>query len=126
MEARCVTRYLRVAPRKMRLVADLIRGMNVNDAIQTLQFTQKRAAVPVLKAVKSAVANLVNSEKASNVDPDKLFVKTVFVDEGPTMKRYLPRAMGRATLIRKRTSHLTLYVAEPQEEQIQETDTKAD
>jgi large subunit ribosomal protein L22 len=126
MEARCVTRYLRVAPRKMRLVADLIRGMNVNDAIQTLQFTHKRAAVPVLKAVKSAVANLVNSEKASNVDPDQLFVKTIFVDEGPTMKRYLPRAMGRATLIRKRTSHLTLYVAEPQEEQIQETDTKAD
>jgi large subunit ribosomal protein L22 len=116
MEARCVTRYLRVAPRKMRLLANLVRGKNVNQAINTLQFTPKSGALPTLKAIKSAAANLMNRDDAHNVNPDQLYIKTIFVDEGPTLKRFLPRAMGRATPIRKRMSHLTVLVATPEAE----------
>jgi large subunit ribosomal protein L22 len=114
MEARCVARFLRVAPRKMRLLANLVRGKNVNQAINILQFMPKSGAQPTLKAIKSAAANLMNRDEARSVNPDELFVKTIFVDEGPTLKRFLPRAMGRATPIRKRMSHLTVLVALPE------------
>ena len=113
MEARCVAKYLRVAPRKMRLVADLVRGKNVNEAINTLKFTPKAGAKPALKAIQSAVANIVDKDQSREVNPDELVVRTIFVDEGPTFKRFLPRAMGRATPIRKRMSHLTVWVAVP-------------
>lgn len=113
METRCVARYLRVAPRKMRLVADIVRGKTVNEAIALLKFTPKSGALPTLKAIQSAVANLVNRDDARDVNPDALVVKTIFVDEGPSYRRYLPRAMGRATPIRKRMSHLTVAVALP-------------
>jgi large subunit ribosomal protein L22 len=113
MEARCVAKYLRIAPRKMRLVADLVRGKNVNEAISLLKFTPKSAARPTLKAIQSAVANIVNKDDKREVDPDSLVVRTIFVDEGPSFKRYLPRAMGRATPIIKRMSHLTVWVAAP-------------
>jgi large subunit ribosomal protein L22 len=113
MESRCVARYLRVAPRKMRLVANLVRGKSVNEAIGILRFTPKAGAAPTLKAIQSAVANIVNRDDARDVNPDELVVKTIFVDEGPTYKRFLPRAMGRATPIRKRMSHLTVDVAVP-------------
>lgn len=116
MEARCVAKYLRVTPRKLRLVADLVRGKNVNDAISLLKFTPKAGAKPTLKAIQSAVANIVNQEVSRDMNPDSLFVRTIFVDEGPTLKRFLPRAMGRATPIRKRMSHLTVWVAAPVEE----------
>ena len=116
MEARCVAKYLRVAPRKMRLVANLVRGKNVNEAIGLLKFTPKAGAKPALKAIQSAVANIVNRDDSRDVDPDTLFVRTIFVDEGPALKRYLPRAMGRATPIIKRMSHLTVLVAAPVEE----------
>jgi large subunit ribosomal protein L22 len=114
MEARCVTRFVRVTPRKMRLVADLVRGKNVHEAVNLLRFTTRSAALPTLKAINSAVANLVNSDAGKGVNEDQLFVKTIFVDEGPTMKRYMPRAQGRATPIMKRTSHLTVFVATPE------------
>lgn len=113
MEARCVAKYLRVTPRKLRLVADLVRGKNVNEAISLLKFTPKAGAKPALKAIQSAVANVVNRDDSREVNPDTLFVRTIFVDEGPTLKRFLPRAMGRATPIRKRMSHLTVLVATP-------------
>jgi large subunit ribosomal protein L22 len=113
MEARCVAKYLRVTPRKLRLVADLVRGKNVNDAISTLKFTPKAGARPALKAIQSAVANIVDRDQSREVNPDELVVRTIFVDEGPTLKRFLPRAMGRATPIRKRMSHLTVLVSTP-------------
>jgi large subunit ribosomal protein L22 len=94
----------------MRLVADAVRGKNVNEAINTLKFTPRYAAVPMLKAIESAVANLMNIDDSGKVNPDALFVKTIFADEGPTLKRFMPRAQGRATPIRKRTSHLTVIV----------------
>jgi len=117
MEARCVAKYLRVTPRKLRLVADLVRGKNVNEAISLLKFTPKAGAKPALKAIQSAVANIVNRDESRDVNPDELIVHTIFVDEGPTLKRYLPRAMGRATPIRKRMSHLTVLVAPPAEKE---------
>jgi large subunit ribosomal protein L22 len=98
----------------MRLVADMVRGKTVNEAIGLLKFTPRSGARPTLKAIQSAVANIVNREDAHDVNPDALVVKTIFVDEGPTYKRFLPRAMGRATPLRKRSSHLTVDVAIPQ------------
>jgi large subunit ribosomal protein L22 len=82
---------------------NLIRGKNVNEALGILQFTRRSASEPVRKLVESAIANA----EAENADPDRLYVKTIYVDEGPTLKRYMPRAMGRATRINKRTSHVT-------------------
>jgi len=110
-QARCLVRFLRMTPRKVRLIADAVRGQKVNDALQTLEFSPRAAARPVEKAIRSALANLLQGETGREINPDEAVVKTIFVDEGPTMKRYLPRAMGRATLIRKRTSHLTVWVA---------------
>ncbi len=111
MESRCVAKYIRITPRKMRLVADLVRGQSVNEAIGLLKFTPRSGAKPTLKAIQSAVANIINRDDARDVNPDELVVKLIFVDEGPTFKRFLPRAMGRATPIRKRMSHLTVAVA---------------
>jgi len=99
----------------MRLVANAVRGKNVNEAINILKFTPRYAAVPTLKAIESAVANLINTDDSGSVNPDQLIVKTIFADEGPTLKRFMPRAQGRATPIRKRTSHLTVVVGTPDE-----------
>jgi large subunit ribosomal protein L22 len=98
-----------MAPRKVRLVVDMIRGQAVEEALNILTFSERRAARPVAKLLRSAVAN---ADVAGDVDLDKLFVKTIHVDEGPTWRRWLPRAMGRATRIRKRTSHVTLVLGE--------------
>ena len=113
MEARAISRNVRISPRKMRLVADLVRGMKVNEALVQLQFNQKRAATPVSKAVKSAVANFKQQDGADQVNIDELVINKIWVDEGPTARRFLPRAMGRATVIRKRSSHLTVVVGDP-------------
>lgn len=113
MEARCVARYIRVTPRKMRLVADLVRGKNVNDAINILKFTPRSASSPTLKAIQSAVANYAQLHDASSSEIDALTVRAIFADEGPTMHRFMPRAQGRATPIKKRMSHLTVVVAAP-------------
>lgn len=109
MEARAVARHVRVAPRKARLVVDLIRGRQVEEALNVLTFAQKRAARVVAKTLRSAVAN---AESTQRVDVDRLYVKRVTVDGGPTWKRVLPRAHGRANRIRKRTSHITIIVDE--------------
>jgi large subunit ribosomal protein L22 len=108
----------------MRLLANLVRGKNVNQAINLLQFTPKSGAQPTLKAIKSAASNLINRDLSRHVNPDELFVKTIFVDEGPTLKRFLPRAMGRATPIRKRMSHLTVLVATPEVEEAAEVEAQ--
>jgi len=98
-----------MTPRKARLVVDLIRGKAVGDALSVLDFTPKRAARVIAKTLRSAVANAENTQ---NVDVDRLYVKRVFVDEGPTQKRTLPRAQGRATRVHKRSSHVTVVVDE--------------
>jgi large subunit ribosomal protein L22 len=109
VESRAVTRYVRIAPRKARLVVDMIRGQRVEQALGILEFTSRRAARLIAKTVKSAVAN---AESNQNVDVDRLYVKRAYVDEGPTLKRFMPRAHGRATPILKRTSHVTIVVDE--------------
>jgi large subunit ribosomal protein L22 len=109
MEAKAIHRYARTSAQKARLVVDLIRGKSVEQALGILEFTPKKAARFVAKTLKSAVAN---AEHGQRVDVDKLYVKQVFVDEGPTAKRFLPRAHGRATPLFKRTSHITVVVDE--------------
>jgi large subunit ribosomal protein L22 len=103
--ARAKLRHLRIAPRKVRLVADLIRGKHVEEALNILQFTQKGSSRPLAKLVKSAVAN---ADQKGGVDIDNLYVGECFVDGGPMLKRFMPRAQGRATPIMKRTSHVTV------------------
>ncbi len=107
MEAKATVRYIRISPRKARRVVDLIRGRHVEDARRILRFSPLGAARPVAKLLDSAVAN---AEQTPGVIPENLTVKTGWVDEGPTLKRFRPRAYGRATQIRKRTSHVTLVV----------------
>lgn len=108
MEVKAIARYQPISPRKCRLVADMIRGQGVEDALAVLDFTQKKAAKLLAKTLRSAVANAENN---NNLDVDSLFVKTIMVDSGPTSGRFRPRAQGRATAIRKRTSHITVAVA---------------
>jgi large subunit ribosomal protein L22 len=113
MEARAIQRTVRQSPRKMRLVVDLVRGKPVGEAMAILKFSKKHAARQVSKVLLSAVANArVRAERAEErLDEDSLFVKHVTVDEGPALKRFMPGAMGRATPIKKRTSHVTIIVA---------------
>ena len=109
MEAKATLRMLRSTPQKTRLVADLIRGKEVAAAEDILRFTNKRAAGPILKLLQSAKANAVNNH---DMFEDSLFVSKIMVDEGPTLKRILPRARGRADLLRKRTCHITITLEE--------------
>ena len=110
MEARATARYMRISPRKARRVVDLIRGQHVEEARRILTFSPLGATEPVTKLLNSAVAN-AETKPGAAVVADNLYVKAAWVDEGPTLKRFRPRAYGRATQIRKRTSHLTLVVA---------------
>jgi large subunit ribosomal protein L22 len=110
MEALAKTRFVRISPRKTRLVVDLVRGRDVNEAYAILRSTPKRAARLVEKTLKSAVANAIDRDKDKELDVDDLVVIRAMVDQGPTMKRYMPRAMGRAARIRHRTSHITIVV----------------
>lgn len=112
MEAKAISKYVRISPRKVRQVVDLIRGKKVNEALAILKYTPKRASEVVSKVVKSAVANAENNLQ---MDKDELFVTACFVDQGPTFKRYQPRAMGRADILRKRTSHVTVIVGDKKE-----------
>ncbi|MDD5557556.1 MAG: 50S ribosomal protein L22 [bacterium] len=106
-ESRAVGNYVRVAPRKARLVVDLIRGRAADDALAALALSRKRAAHPVGKILRSALANLQASKR-----PETTVVHRAFVDEGPMLKRYMARAMGRATMIRRRTSRITIVLRE--------------
>ncbi|WP_100404153.1 50S ribosomal protein L22 [Bacillus sp. FJAT-42315] len=112
MEAKAVVRTVRIAPRKARLVIDLIRGKQVGEAVAILRHTPKVASPVIEKLLKSAVAN---AEHNYDMDVNNLVVKQAFVDEGPTLKRFRPRAMGRASQINKRTSHITIVVSEKKE-----------
>jgi large subunit ribosomal protein L22 len=102
--------HIRISPRKVRMVVDTVRGKSVSQALSILAFTRKKAALPVQKLLKSAVANAVENDGVS--DADVLVIDRITVDEGPTLKRFMPRARGRATPIRKRTSHLQIILRE--------------
>jgi large subunit ribosomal protein L22 len=112
MEARAIARNVGMSPRKMRLVLDLIRGRGVNEAYSILKFSKKAATRPIEKTLRSAVANATQKADAGGayLDTDELFVKEAYVNEGPRLKRFSPRAMGRATPILKRTSQVTIIV----------------
>ena len=111
-QAKAIARTVRIAPRKVRLVVDLIRGKQVGEAVAILRHTPKAASPVVEKVLKSAVAN---AEHNYELDVNNLVVSEVFFDEGPTLKRFRPRAQGRASAINKRTSHITVVVSEKKE-----------
>ena len=109
MEAKAVAKYVRIAPRKVRVVMNLIRGKNVADAFAILKFTPKVGADVIEKVLKSAVANAENN---FDMNVDKLYISSAYVDQGPTLKRIHPRSRGQAFSIFKRTSHVTVVVSE--------------
>jgi large subunit ribosomal protein L22 len=112
MKVRAHAKHIRQSPYKVRRVLDLVRGLPVEEARHVLAFTDRRAADPVTKVLNSAVAN---AEHNFALDSDELIVAEAFADEGPTLKRWRPRARGRATRIRKRTCHITIVVSEEDE-----------
>jgi len=109
MEVKAVARYVRIPPQKVRLIMDEVRGKKVEEAFRMLTFSPQKGAHLLRKLINSAVAN---AEANKELDVDTLFIKKIFADQGPMMKRFLPRAMGRATRIRKRMSHLTVILDE--------------
>ena len=109
MKVQAKAKYIRQSPYKVRRVLDLVRGLPVEDARDVLKFTNRRAAATIGKVLDSAVAN---AEHNHALDAEELIVSAAFADEGPTLKRFRPRARGRATAIRKRTSHITIVVAD--------------
>ena len=113
MEAKAHAKFIRIAPRKAQLVVDLIRGKQVGEAVAILRHTPKSASPIVEKLLNSAIAN---AEHNYSLDVNKLVISQAYVNQGPTMKRFRPRAMGRASRINKRTSHITLVVSEKQKE----------
>jgi len=114
LEARAINRYVNSSPRKMRLVIDLIRGKNVDEALNILHFSPKHASRVAERVLRSAISNLQNKDEAGRTETESLFVKEVFVDGGPGMKRMLPAPMGRAYRMVKRSNHLTIIVAQRQ------------
>jgi large subunit ribosomal protein L22 len=106
-QALAQVRYLRMTPMKCRRVVDLVRGLPVQEALDQLRFQPQAASEPVAKVIASAAANAENNKQ---LDPASLFISSAYVDEGPTLKRFRPRAQGRAYRIRKRTSHITVVV----------------
>jgi large subunit ribosomal protein L22 len=115
-QTRATLKYLRTSAYKVREVLDLIRGLDVDDARHVLQFSERGPAREVLKVMNSAVAN---ADHTLNIPPDELFVSVAYADEGPTIKRWRPRARGRATRIRKRTCHITIVVARLSDAELQ-------
>ena len=109
MEVKAVAKYIRISPQKARLVADVVRGMDAGQALTTLRFMPKKGAAIIRKVLESAVAN---ADQTDTFDVDMLYVKEILVDGGPMLKRFRPRAQGRATRILKRSSHITVVVDE--------------
>jgi len=109
VEVKARAKFIRTSPRKARMVTDLIKGRGVEEALNILGFTKKAPAKIITKLLKSAVAD---ADQMRNLNVDTLFIKQITVDQGPTMKRYRPRAMGRATTIRRRMSHITVVLEE--------------
>ena len=114
MEARAKRKYIRSSPRKMRIVADVVRGKNVVEALRTLHFLPQKASRPIELAIQSAVANLID-QNDERFDEAALVIKTIQVDEAPFLKRFIPVSRGRAHPILKRSSHLTVVVGTPGE-----------
>lgn len=112
MQAKAIAKHVRISPRKARLVIDLIRGKAVGEAISILRHTPRAASPIIEKVLNSAIAN---AEHNNNLDPNTLVVQAAYVNEGPTMKRFRPRAQGRASRINKRTSHITVVVSDNSE-----------
>lgn len=112
MEAKAIKRYIPSSPMKMRLVVDLIRGKSVDEALNILHYSPKHASKVVELTLKSAVSNLSNKSETGRVDEKNVFVKKVFVDGGPVLKRVLPAPQGRAYRVKKRSNHLTIIVEE--------------
>ena len=112
MQAKAITRGIRISPIKTRLVCDVVRGMKVGKALSTLQYMPQKAAAEIARTIKSAAANAENN---FDMEPDNLVVKTIFADEGPVMKRMMPRARGRADRIVRKTTHLTVIVDDGEE-----------
>lgn len=117
MEFKSIAKHIRISPRKVRLVAALVRGSEVIKALDVLKFTNKKAVIPVDKLVNSSIAN---AEHNFEVKKENLYIKEIRVDEGKTLHRWMPRAHGRATPIRKRTSHVSLILAEIKESGVKE------
>lgn len=117
LEARAINRYVNSSPRKMRLVIDLIRGKSVPEALTILHFLPKHASRVAERVLRSAVSNLHQKDEGGRLENETLYVKTVFVDGGPGMKRMLPAPMGRAYRIVKRSNHLTIIVAQKVQKQ---------
>lgn len=109
METKAAARFIRISPRKIRLVMDQVRGMKAEEALNKLSFAPQKGARILKNLINSAVAN---AGQDANVDVDALYIKRIYADEGPILKRWRPRAQGRATKIRKRTSHLTVILDE--------------
>lgn len=112
MEARAVSKYARISPRKARTVVDVIRGKDVSEALMILKFLERRGSTFVEKTLKSAASNAIDIVGKDKLNMDRLYIKEARVDEGAQMKRYRPRAYGRASMIRHRTSHITIVVKE--------------
>lgn len=113
MQARAVTKYIRISTYKTRQVIDVVRGKPVGEALAILRYMPQKAAKEVARTIKSAAANAENN---FDMDPDDLVVKTIYADQGPSLKRYMPRARGRIDIIRKPTTHITVIVDDGQEE----------
>jgi large subunit ribosomal protein L22 len=109
MEAKSIARYIRISPQKARLVADAVKGQRVEPALNALRFMPKKGARILRKVVESAVANASQNQA---IDVDTLYIKSIHIDGGPMLKRIMPRAMGRANRILKRTSHITVVLEE--------------
>jgi len=113
VEAKAQARFIRIAPRKARIVMDLIRGKDVEEALTILRFTPKRASSIIEKVLNSAIANAEHNYEMKRED---LYIDKGYVDEGPTLRRFRPRAMGRASRINKRSSHITVVIREREED----------
>ncbi len=122
VQAQATAKYVRTSAQKAGLVLDLIRGVNVNGALATLKFSRKKIAKEIEKVLQSAIANAQQADGFGG-DVDRLFVKTAFADQGPTMKRVRPAPMGRAFQVRKRTAHLTVQVEERPAKAVSATST---
>ena len=121
MEARAVERFIRISSRKIRYVVDLVKNKSVDEAVDILSLTPRRAAIAVRKAIQSAAANATENH---SMNEDDLYISKIYVNEGPTLKRFKPRARGRATRIRKRTSHIIVYVTDGKEEGVEKVGSK--
>lgn len=116
MQSKAIAKTVRIAPRKVRLILDLVRGKEAGEAISILKLTNKRSSPIVEKLVKSAIAN---AEHNYDMDIENLYISEAYADEGPTLKRFRPRAQGRASKINKRTSHITIVVKEYENDEVQ-------